>query len=442
MPHVVVLAAGSSSRFEPLKEKNLYKFLGKTVLQHIIEQFLANGFEKFTVIAGSHNIGLVEKDLKENVSAKHIRILEQKGDGQAGAVSTGIESLVDEQDVLIINGNDVYETNLIESFANKVSQYKAGGHNILTGYKVDSYFPGGYLLVEGEEVKGVIEKPGEGNEPSDLVRIVFDYFSSVKDLKQSLAKASSNKDDLYETALNDMINTDKKFKLLRYSGEWNSIKYPWHVLSLMQYFLGTLEAQIVADDAFISDKATVRGKVVIESGAKVFDGACINGPAYIGKNVIVGNGALVRDSIVGDKSVVGYNSEVARSYLREEVWLHTNYVGDSIIDKNVSFGSGAVTANLRLDEENISIEVKGEKIDTGVQKIGAIIGPYVRIGVGAKLMPGVKIGGNSAIGPGVVLSQDLGVNSFIQVKQQLEIKENKLDISGIDREQLKNKLEK
>ena len=76
----------------------------------------------------------------------------------------------------------------------------------------------------------------------------------------------------------------------------------------------------------------------------------IKGPAHIGENSIIANNSLVRGSMVGRDCVVGFTTEVTRSYLNKEVWMHSNYIGDSIIDSNVSFGAGSVTGNLRFDE--------------------------------------------------------------------------------------------
>ena len=60
---------------------------------------------------------------------------------------------------------------------------------------------------------------------------------------------------------------------------------------------------------------------------------------------------------------------------------------DSIIGNNCGFGAGAICANLRLDEKKIE----------ETNKLGAILGDNIRIGVNTSLMPGVKIGSNTMI---------------------------------------------
>ena len=111
--------------------------------------------------------------------------------------------------------------------------------------------------------------------------------------------------------------------------------------------------------------------------------------------------------MVGDKSVVGGYSEVTRSYLAENVWLHRNYAGDSIIGNNVLIGAGAVTANMRLDKKNVKSMVSGKLLDTNLAKFGCVIGDNCVVGVNCSIMPGVKIASGSKVMPGQVVRRDI-----------------------------------
>ena len=181
----------------------------------------------------------------------------------------------------------------------------------------------------------------------------------------------------------------------------------------------------------IAATAAVGKNVYLDEGVRVLDNAVIQGPAYIGKNTIIATGALVRGSHIGSNCVIGFGSEVARSYVGEGVWTHTNYVGDSIIGNNVSFGSGAVTGNLRLDEKPIGVVIQnakspqGEKINSHRTKLGLITGNNIRAGINTSFMPGVKIGSNSCVGAGITVAQDIPENSFVTGKWELKIKPNR-----------------
>jgi bifunctional UDP-N-acetylglucosamine pyrophosphorylase/glucosamine-1-phosphate N-acetyltransferase len=105
--------------------------------------------------------------------------------------------------------------------------------------------------------------------------------------------------------------------------------------------------------------------------------------------------------------VVGYGTEIKHSYINDNCWFHKNYFGDSVVGNGCSFGAGTITANLRLDEACISVKSGDEKIDTGLNKLGAFIGSGVRTGINVSLMPGVRLGERCFVGPHVYLTHDL-----------------------------------
>ena len=272
---------------------------------------------------------------------------------------------------------------------------------------MQEYFPGGYVAVNGDsEIEHIIEKPGEGNEPSKLVNIVVHLHNEPRQLLEYLAETSSTTDDVYEQALNRMINDGHKMKAVIYTDSWQAIKYPWHVLDTMDYYLGQVTRQ-VSPTAQVSEKAVIDGDVVIGQNVRLLEGAVIRGPSYIGQNSVIGNGVLVRDSVIGENCVVGYGTEVKHSYIGDKCWFHMNYFGDSVVGNGCSFGAGTITANLRLDEGRISVKFGDNRIDTGLNKLGAFIGNGVRTGIHVSLMPGTRLGAGSFVGPHVCLSQDL-----------------------------------
>lgn len=413
---VLVLAGGRSERFWPLAEKNLLPFLGKPLLFHQVEKLKKAGLEKIVVV-GSSEVFSLRKSLKELFGAKAVL---QEGEGQAAAVLSAREFL-EKDSVLVVNANDFFEEKLLEEVKKKSREDIDG---LLVGYQVKEYFPGGYLVVDGRGfVREVVEKPGEGREPSKFVRLVVDYFKNGKEFCYFLKECGGSKDKVYEKALSLMAK-EKRIKLIRYQGFWGYLKYPWHTLGMMDLFLKTIKKSKIAESAKVSPRAVILGNVLIKDGASVFEGAKIVGPTYIGENTVVGNNAMVRESMIGKNCLIGFETEIARSFIGDNCWFHKNYAGDCVLAKNAALGAGAVLANLRLDGKEIKSMVKGDKIGTGRKKLGAIIGENVRIGVNASVMPGVKIGKNSYVGSGVVLTSDLPEGKFCSVKQEQEIRDN------------------
>ena len=369
----------------------------------------------------------------KNLSAK-ITIVEQENleDGMAGALLSS-EKAIGSEPFLLVSTNDIVGEDchkMIKNFVQKNSEDSA-----LIGFKVSEYFPGGYLTVENNQITGIIEKPGEGNEPGNLVNIVVHFHRHSQKLFQALKEASSSHDDRYEIALDSLFKQNLVYRALEFKGFWQPIKYPWHILRASEYFLSTIKKSI-SKKAKISKTAIIQGNVVIADGVRVFDNAVIQGPAYIGQESVIATGALVRNSMLGERCVAGYTTEIARSYLANDVWTHKNYLGDSIIDSNCSFGSGAVTGNLRLDEEEISVAIKDQKIKTGTEKLGLICGRNIRCGINVSFMPGIKVGSNSLIGAGISIAQDIPEKSYVTGDWNLKIRENNKKVNSRE-EQMK-----
>ena len=143
------------------------------------------------------------------------------------------------------------------------------------------------------------------------------------------------------------------------------------------------EGVFVARDAVISDKATVIG------------------PTIIGHKTEVRPGAYIRGSvIIGDGAVVGNSTEIKNAIIFNGVQLpHYNYVGDSIIGYKAHMGAGSIISNFRLDHGNIKINAVGEKINTGLRKMGALIGDFVEIGCNSVINPGSIVGRGCVIYP-------------------------------------------
>ena len=368
-PTLIILSGGSSSRFAPLKEKMLFKFLGSTLVEHQLKTFKRHGFEKIVIVTSENNFDEIKNEATR--VTPNLEIVIQKGEGMAGAANTALEKIGDDESVLIVNMNDIFDDGIFEKL--KAHLGTNPSENLFVGFYSEKYFPGGYFTLDGDRVVGIVEKPGEGNEPSKIVNMVFDYFPNAAVLKKYMAEAASDRDDVYEVAVDKMMKDGIVFKYAEHKGIWRTIKYPWHVLSMMEYYLSVIGGQEISSKAEIAKSAKIIGHVVIEEGVKIFDNAVIKGPVYIGKNSIIANNALVRDSMVGDNCVIGFSTEIARSYISESCWFHTNYIGDSVLGKNVSLGSGAVTANLRLDEQEVKVNVKGERVGTGLIKFGNVM---------------------------------------------------------------------
>ncbi|MDP3975953.1 MAG: sugar phosphate nucleotidyltransferase [bacterium] len=408
----ILLAAGQSKRVKPIADKCFVKICGKTLIEWQLEALKKAKFTDVVLVGNAANV----KRLKElQIKGMRLAVVEQvdlKG-GMKGAMMAAKMAVIGEDAILVVSSNDVVDQELWAKVRMAVDEDDEA-EGMMVGYRVSRYFPGGYLSIDSDgNVKAVLEKPGEGKEPSDLVNLVIHVHRDVKALYKALEAVKSRADDQYERALQKLFDTHHRYTVIPYDGFWQAVKYPWNFLRLNEFFLGQLKKSI-SPKSTVAKTAVINGPVVIEAGVKVFDHAVINGPAYIGKDSIVGNHALVRQSSLGERCVAGSYTEVARSLLQNEVWTHKNYLGDSVIGSNVSFGSGTVTGNLRLDEADIWMQIDGDKVNSRTNKLGLICGDDVRVGINTSFMPGVKVGRNCMIGAELSVGQDIPEGSYVK----------------------------
>ena len=197
------------------------------------------------------------------------------------------------------------------------------------------------------------------------------------------------------------VNSFFSLEGYRHVDLWKDCVYVWEALSRLEDFLtkmplGKIEVEIPPGVHLVHPDLISIGK-----GTRVEPGAYIQGPCVIGDQCQVRQGAYVRGHVVtGDGCVLGHDSEFKHSILLNGVHAaHFNYVGDCILGNAVNLGAGVKCANVRLDKEPVQIVFKGERISTGLKKMGAIIGDGAQIGCNAVTSPGTVIGKNALCHP-------------------------------------------
>lgn len=427
MPHtpiLIILAGGASSRMWPLREKSLMRFGADPLLINQLQRYHALGFNEAIIVGNPENYEDI-KNLTAQFPATRVQVvIQEQPIGMGDAILKAAPLLEDrpEAPVYITQVHDVVDAKLHESMLK--AYQKQPDATFLAGYEMEDYFPGGYLVIDDKgRINGIVEKPGAEKRPSKFVNIVAHIHSQAGRLFDAIRAEYAKdipSDDHYERAM-DALMKAHVFRVVPYQGHWSALKYPWHVLSVMDYFLDQLEGQVIAESAFIAETASVMGNVYIGENARIYPGAAVVGPAYIGAGTIVGNNALVRNSMVLDRCEVGFTTEVARSYVADHCSMHACRVLDSVFAPGVNFSAGCTTANLRIDRGDVPSMVKGQRLSSGRDKFGAVIGRDAFLGVDVMTMPGVKIGERAQIGPGTHVYKDVKNGQRVFVKQQLVV---------------------
>lgn len=173
-------------------------------------------------------------------------------------------------------------------------------------------------------------------------------------------------------------------------------EYPWEVLPRIHDFILELGKRLPEE---IYEK---RGEDIwVAKNAKVAPTACLNGPLIIDEEAEIRHCAFVRgNAIVGKGAVVGNSTELKNVVLFNKVQVpHYNYVGDSVLGFKSHMGAGSITSNVKSDKTLVVVKNGEEKIETGLKKMGAMLGDHVEVGCNSVLNPGTVIGRNSNVYP-------------------------------------------
>ncbi len=172
--------------------------------------------------------------------------------------------------------------------------------------------------------------------------------------------------------------------------------YPWEVLPQIGDFIIKLGMSLPKDEYTM-----VSENVWVANSAKVAPTAFLGSPLIIDKDAEVRHCAFIRgNAIVGKGAVVGNSTELKNVVLFDKVQVpHYNYVGDSILGYKSHMGAGSITSNVKSDKTLVTIKYGDTKVETGLKKMGAVLGDEVEVGCNSVLNPGTVVGSHSNIYP-------------------------------------------
>ncbi|MEI6326541.1 MAG: sugar phosphate nucleotidyltransferase [Candidatus Roizmanbacteria bacterium] len=400
-PVVVILAGGSGTRFAPfVTNKTMWPIGGLPLIRHTINSVIQGGFRSIIVITNLSNDAYVRGIATQFDGAQIDAHLQKESNGMDDALNQ-IKDVLGNRSIFVVNGTDVLDVTL---FRRVFSEIQSSPHLLVCGRHTDLHLPVGYYVVKDEKVIMTVEKPNPTERPSNVMRLVADYFQDASEFIRLFAQFSdaTNSDNVYEQAQTILLQ-QYGAKLIMYDGPWAKLKYPHYVLDVMNIYLDSVKDGTFQRGSNIHPTAVIEGPVYIDPTARIEAYAVIKGPTYIGKNAIIGNHTLVRQSMIEEGTTVGFGSEVARSYVGPDCNLHHTFIGDSVLEKKVNMSWGSVTANLRLDSKTIRLTLANDTYhDTLRKKFGACIASNAFLGVGVSTMPGTVIGPFTNIPPHTV----------------------------------------
>ncbi len=153
-----------------------------------------------------------------------------------------------------------------------------------------------------------------------------------------------------------------------------------------------IEPQVVFD--------TTAGGIRLEDGVTVKAFTRLAGPAYVGAGTML-LGGEVSDVSIGPACKV--RGEVTHTVILGHTnKAHDGFLGHAYVGCWVNLGAGTTNSNLRNDYGTVRVTTPEGRIDTGLLKLGCLIGDHVKTGIGTTLNTGSVLGAGSNVFGGVM----------------------------------------
>jgi UDP-N-acetylglucosamine diphosphorylase / glucose-1-phosphate thymidylyltransferase / UDP-N-acetylgalactosamine diphosphorylase / glucosamine-1-phosphate N-acetyltransferase / galactosamine-1-phosphate N-acetyltransferase len=159
--------------------------------------------------------------------------------------------------------------------------------------------------------------------------------------------------------------------------------------------------QQLADGVFVAAGATLgqycvtdtsKGPIVLDEGATIGPHCYLSGPAYVGPRARVLEHAALKDGVA-----IGYTAKVGGEVEASIIERYTNkqhhgFLGHSYLGSWINLGAGTCNSDLKNTYGQVNMEYHGQKVATGMQFVGAIIGDYAKTAINTGIFTGKTIG--------------------------------------------------
>ena len=143
---------------------------------------------------------------------------------------------------------------------------------------------------------------------------------------------------------------------------------------------------------------TREGPIIVEDEVEIEAFSHVRGPCFIGK------GSRVHSALIRKETTIGEGCRIGGEVESSIIYPHTNkahhgYLGNAIVGAWVNLGAGSTVSNLKNTYGPVRVMVGTAKVDSGMQRLGPMIGDMAKIAIGCLVFAGKKIGvGSHAMG--------------------------------------------
>lgn len=322
----IIPVAGIGSRLKPhtqTQPKSLIPVAGKPILGHIMDKLVDAGVDEFVFIIGYLG-DKIEQYLTDNYGSCGLKfVIQTVGKGIGHAIWLAKEEISNDEEILIVLGDTIFEADLKSVFASKTSA--------LGVKKVDDPRQFGVAELEGDgSVKKLVEKPNIPHSNLALVGLYFIKESAklMECLEHNIKNEIRNQNEFHLTdALYCMVQNGIRMETFNVS-LWFDCGKKDIILQTNKQLLKTYPADkykkwqdkgnIIVPPVYISESAEVENSIV---GPDVSIGEDARISRSIVKNSIIGLGASLNNATIED-SLIGSDASLQGA-------VHSLNIGDS-----------------------------------------------------------------------------------------------------------------
>ena len=139
------------------------------------------------------------------------------------------------------------------------------------------------------------------------------------------------------------------------------------------------------------------GPIVLEDNVTVMDFAYLSGPLYVGPNSrIIERSSVKENPAIGHACKIGGEVEesVIEAYTNKQ---HHGFLGHTYVGSWVNLGAGTSNSDLKNTYGTVRMDVRGERVETGMQFLGCIIGDFSKSAINTSIFTGKIVGVSSML---------------------------------------------
>jgi glucose-1-phosphate thymidylyltransferase len=326
----LLLAGGHGTRLRPLTftgNKHMLPIANKPMLSYGLEHIINAGISDIGIVLGPIKEGVVEKYGDGSKYGVKITYIEQPDPkGLAHAIMVSKNFLSGEPFVMYLGDNLLKQglTKQLETFKKTECDFVGAVS------RVDDPSRYGVVVMEGDMIKKVVEKPRE--RISDLALIgVYIFSERVYHALDHIELSWRGEYEITDT-IQWLLENGGELRVKHVDGWWKDTGKPEDLLAANQLVLQDLENNIKGN---LGEEVVLENKVKIGENTSLIGSSRITGPVIIGEGCKIGPNVYIGPyTSIGDNCKI-HDTEVQNSIIMEGSNITCNtLIVDSIIGRN------------------------------------------------------------------------------------------------------------